>query len=105
MAQFTAYQNPNPASRRQYPYLLDIQSDLLDDLRTTIAVPLCPSGSVVSITISKLNPVVDIEGTAYTVMVQDMAGVDRSQLGKKAYDLTRCRSEIVAAIDFMLSGI
>ncbi|MCH4565418.1 CcdB family protein [Halomonas sp. EGI 63088] len=33
MAQFCVYENKNPASRRQYPYLLDIQSDLLRTLR------------------------------------------------------------------------
>lgn len=31
MAQFTAYENPNTATNKTYPYLLDIHSDLLDD--------------------------------------------------------------------------
>lgn len=35
MAQFVAYENPNKATKNAYPYLLDIQSNLLDDLRTT----------------------------------------------------------------------
>ena len=41
MAQFKAYENPNKATRKTYPYLLDIQSNLLDDLRTTVVIPLC----------------------------------------------------------------
>lgn len=40
MAQFNAYENPSKASKRAYPYLLDIQSNLLEDLSTTIAIPL-----------------------------------------------------------------
>ncbi|PWV68837.1 CcdB family protein [Halomonas sp. A11-A] len=44
MAQFHAYENRNPASRERYPYLLDIQCDLLGELRTTVVVPLCPAG-------------------------------------------------------------
>ena len=105
MAQFIAYQNPNPASRERFPCLLDIQSDLLDDLRTTIVVPLCPSESVAHITMSKLNPVLDIDGDHFTAMVQDMAGIDRSQLGQELCDLTHYRAEIIAAVDFVLSGI
>ncbi len=31
MAQFTAQENPNTATNKTYPYLLDIQSNLLDD--------------------------------------------------------------------------
>jgi toxin CcdB len=105
MAQFIAYQNPNPASSEQYPCLLDIQSNLLDELRTTIVVPLCPSGSVADITISKLNPVLEINGERFTAMVQDLAGVDRRQLGRELCDLTRYKPEIIAAVDFAISGI
>lgn len=105
MPQFFAYQNPNPASREQFPYLLDIQNNLLDDLRTTIVVPLCPSASVAHIAISKLNPVLNIGGDRFTAIVQDMAGVDRRQLGREACDLTHYRAEIITAVDFLLSGI
>ena len=45
MAQFSAYANSNPATRESYPYLLDIQSNLLRDLRTTIVIPLSPAGA------------------------------------------------------------
>ncbi|MEX0943540.1 MAG: CcdB family protein [Pseudomonadales bacterium] len=105
MAQFVAYQNSNPASREQFPWLLDIQSNLLDDLLTTIVVPLSPSESVAHITISKLNPVLDLDGDRFTAMVQDMAGVGRNQLGRELFDLSHYRAEIIAAVDFVLSGI
>jgi len=42
-AQFIAYENANPATKKTYPYLLDIQSNLLDELRTTVVIPLCPA--------------------------------------------------------------
>ena len=35
MGQFWAYTNPNPATRDSYPFLLEIQSNLLRDLGTT----------------------------------------------------------------------
>lgn len=105
MAQFFAYQNLNPASRQQFPYLLDIQSNLLDALRTTIVVPLSPAQRVAGMTMSKLNPVIEINGDRYTAITQDMAGMNRNQLGPEAGDLTLYRSEIIAAVDFVLSGI
>ena len=43
MAQFKVYENPNDATRQTYPYLLDIQSNLLDELRTTVVIPLSPA--------------------------------------------------------------
>lgn len=105
MAQCCAYQNQNPATRKQFPLLLDIQSDLLDQLRTTVVIPLCPSEAVAHMTISKLNPVLEVNGGAYTAITQDMAGIDRKQLGQAVSDLTAYRADIIAAIDFMLSGI
>ena len=105
MGQFYAYKNSNPATRAQYPYLLDIQNNLLIGLRTTIVIPLTPSKIVASITLSTLNPVCALNGESFTVMTQDIAGVDRNQLGAQAYDLSPYRSEIIAAVDFVLSGI
>lgn len=40
MAQFDVYINPNTATRKVIPYLLDVQADLLDTLTTRVVVPL-----------------------------------------------------------------
>ena len=40
MTQFTVYRNKNPRSRATFPYLLDVQSDLLDGLQTRVVIPL-----------------------------------------------------------------
>jgi toxin CcdB len=105
MAQFKAYENPNKATRKTYPYLLDIQTNLLDELRTTVVIPLSPSALVGAAAITKLCPVLKIEGKSYVALTQQMAGIDRKILGKEVCDLSRYRSEIVAALDFIISGI
>ena len=105
MGQFCAYKNPNPATRAQYPYLLDIQSDLLSELRTTVVIPMTPSKLAAPISLTRLNPSIVIDGKAFTVMTQEIAGVDRNKLGAQAHDLSSYRSEIIAALDFVLSGI
>ena len=105
MSQFIAYANPNPATRKLFPYLLDIQSDLLDELRTTVVVPLCPATMVGEVVISKLSPAVEIDSRKYLVFTQQIAAVDRKALGKKVCDLSGYRTTIIAALDFVISGI
>ena len=105
MPQFHLYKNSNKTTRKTYPYLLDIQSNLLSDIRTTIVVPLMPNRLAESYTISKLNPVVQIKNEKFTVMTQNLSGIDRNILGESVNDLSHYRSEIFAAIDFVLSGI
>jgi len=106
MAQFFAYKNANPSTRNQYPYLLDIQSDLLSDLKTTLVIPLSPAKIAAPMSLSRLNSSFAlVDGETFFAITQDIAGIDRSHLGAQAYDLSALRSEIVAAVDFILSGI
>lgn len=105
MPQFHLYKNANKASQKNYPYLLDIQSDLLSDIRTTVVIPLMPKRLAGSHTISRLNPVIRVKSETFTVMTQSLAGIDRNALGEVVGDLAHYRAEIFAAIDFVLSGI
>jgi len=105
MGQFFAYKNANPKTRNYYPFLLDIQSDLLSELKTTIVIPLTLAKMTAPMTLSRLNPSFVLDGETFTAITQDIAGINRSQLGAKAYDLSAYRSEIISAVDFVLSGI
>ena len=46
MAQFDVYLNPGKQTRTTYPFILDIQNELIADIATRIVVPL---GRVVEI--------------------------------------------------------
>lgn len=105
MAQFRAYENPNKATKKTYPYLLDIQSNLLDDLRTTVVVPLCATSFAGKAAITKLCPILKIEDESFIALTQQIAGIDRKSLGNEVCDLSQYRSEIIAALDFIISGI
>ena len=102
MAQFCAYQNLNPATRAEFPYLLDVQSDLFEQLRTTLVVPLCPSESVARMKFSVMNPAIEIQGDLYTARIQEMAGIDRAHLGPEICRLAHYGSQIVDALDFLI---
>lgn len=105
MAQFKVYENPSKASKKRYPYLLDIQSNPLEDLRTTIVIPLCSMRIAEKAAISKLCPILDVEGELFVALTQQMAGTNKSTLGKEVCDLSHYRAEIINAVDFIISGI
>jgi toxin CcdB len=105
MSQFTVYANKNAKTRKTFPYVIDIQSDLLEGLQTTVVIPLCKASQLNDQIIAKLCPLVEINGEKFVAMSQQLAGIDRNQLGKEITNLSANRSQFIAAIDFMISGI
>ena len=100
MAQFSVYKNENAKSNKEYPYLLNVQNDILSSLDTCIIVPL----SVTMKPIKHLNPVFEIEGKSVVMSTTQMAGIDRTMLNKEVSNLEAFRREIIDAIDFMIVG-
>lgn len=105
MSQFTVYKNKNARTKKTFPYLLDIQSDLLDQIRTTIVIPLGKYTTVKEQVITKLCPIVEIDGVKFAALTQQIAGVDRTLLGAEVTNISDYRSEFIDAIDLIISGI
>jgi len=100
MAQFDVYENTNRATAELFPYLLDVQNDLLDDLRTRVVVPLGVGMSP----IRHLNPIFEIEGKKVVMSTADMAGISLNACGQKVLSLESKRNEIIDALDFLVNG-
>ena len=103
MAQFDVYENPNLETCRVFPFLLNVQADLLDSLPTRVVVPL------VGITMLNkgalgLNPQFEIKGAKMFMSTAQVAGVATRALGTKVCSLKGHRSEILAALDFLFVG-
>ena len=105
MAQFTVYRNKNPQTRSAIPFLLDIQNDLLDGLETRVVVPLYPLSAMKGRTLRTLTPVLGIEGEPFVLLTPQMAGIPRSELGDPVSRVEQHRFEIIAAIDFLVTGV
>lgn len=105
MPQFTVCRNKNPQTLSAIPFLLDVQNDLLSDLETRVVVPLCPVSAMKGMTLRTLMPVLEIDGERFVMLTPQMAGIPKSELGAPVTRVEQYRYEIIAAIDFLLTGI
>lgn len=105
MTQFTIYQNKNSQSKKEYPLLLDIQTNLLDSLQTTVVVPLKKLETNKDKVLTQLTPTFTIEGVDYLMFTPQLAGIQRKELGKAISDIEYARTDILNALDFLLTGI
>jgi len=105
MAQFDVYRNAHPATRARVPYLLDVQSDLLDALATRVVVPLCKPEVLRGKLAEKLNPVFEVEGRKMVLLTPELAGVSRKVFGQQIANLANRRDSIIAALDLAITGI
>lgn len=105
MAQFDLHANPDATSNHRIPFLLDVQSDLLDLLSTTVVVPLYDPGAVNVPPIRRLMPVFEVNGQSVIMATPELAGVSRKRLPPTMGDLRRQREVIMAALDTLLTGV
>jgi len=103
MAQFDVYQNTNARTKRHVPYLLDVQADILATLATRVVVPLI-AVSAMGQPAKHLNPQFRIKRATVVMSTAQLAGIDQNLLGEKVGSLKEQRDEILAALDFLLTG-
>ena len=102
MAQFDVYRfAPRGAG---FTLVVDVQNELLDGLATRIVAPLYPCHEK-DRPILRLNPVIPIEDKRYYLAIQEMAALRTKTLGAKVASLEDRRREIIAAIDFLVTGV
>jgi len=104
MRQFVAYANADAVSRKVVPYLLDVQSDLIETVGSRVVVPLVTverAGGV----IGRLMPCLDVGERRVVMDTAQIMGIPVRMLGKRAADLSHERHAILAAIDLLTHGI
>ncbi len=103
--QFYVYRNKSKVSAKSVPFLLDVQSDLLATLATRAVVPLYAQAKAPTKGLPSLMPVFTINQMPHVMVTTELAGVPLNLLGEVAADLTALRFEIIAALDFLISGV
>jgi len=103
MAQLDVYRNDNLESAAAFPYLLDLQSDLLSMLASRVIAPLEPLGAEPAM--QRLNPVFVVEGRRVVMATADLTSVRREVLRQRVTSLEGHRYDILNAIDVLWSGV
>ncbi len=105
MAQFDYYANTDKATNETYPFVVDVQDDLLDGLNSRVVIPLTPLANFEKATPKNLCPEITIEGKGYSLLTHQMASVSTRLLSQYEGSLVNIRNEIISAIDFLFTGI
>jgi toxin CcdB len=104
MPQFAVYMNRNLRSADFFPLLVDVQSELLQDLETRVVIPLARAASFSSFPLRYVMPTVELEGKAYLLMTPQLTGLSRVALGPMRGTLAAHAREISTATDMLLRG-
>lgn len=105
MAQFDIHENPSRTTKKLYPFLLDIQANHISELSTRIVIPLADQKIYGQTTLTRLTPEIAYGGISLLLMVPQLSSVESKKLKKPIGSLGHFRYEILAAIDFSISGI
>ena len=104
MPQFAVYRNRDRRTRRAYPLLVDVQTDLLQELDTRVVVPLTSAPSLVEFPLMNLMPTITFEGKPYVLVTPQLAGIAHARLGAHAGSVAAQGHAITSALEFMLRG-
>ena len=101
--QFDVYANKDRDTNKEFPYLLDIQSDTLKKLATRIVVPLTPS-SMIKFPVKTLHLGITIKGKKYIALFDELASYPAEELVKPIQNVGDYRAEIFEAMDLIIQG-
>jgi toxin CcdB len=87
-----------------FAFVIDVQNKILENLVSRVVIPLYklnPSDQPML----RLNPIVQFSGDKYYLATEEMGAVSAKALNKSVASLAEHRDEIIAAIDFLTTGV
>ena len=103
--QFDVFENPSPRMREVYPYVVDVQSDLLSALATRMMVPLAVTALASQNLPRQLCPLISVNDKPLMLVPFEAAPLDKRLLKAEITSIRDRSHEIIAAMDAVLSGI
>lgn len=102
MAQFDVHRNAG-LNTAIIPYMVVVQTDLLDDMATRVVIPLVKLSEMRPA--SLLNPVFEIEGVEVVLSTAEIAVLAAAEItGDVVVNLGNRREELVGALEFLFFG-
>ncbi len=105
MAQLDYFANTDKDTNKTYPFIVDVQDNLLGDLNSRVVIPLTPIINLEESYPKNLCPIITIEGKDYSLLTHQISSISKRFLSNYQGTLIHNRPEIIAAIDFLITGI
>lgn len=103
--QFDIYENPSPRMRDVYPFVVDVQSNLLSALPTRMVAPLAVTSLSAIDLPQRLCPIITVNNRPFMLVPFEAAPLDKRFLKGEIACVLERSYEIIAAMDAVLSGI
>ena len=103
--QFDVFENPSPRMRDVYPYVVDVQSDLLSSLATRMVVPLAFTTLAATDLPRRLCSLITVNDKAFMLVPFEAAPLDKRLLKTEITSVRAISHDIISAMDSVLSGI
>lgn len=91
--------------RDQYPFVVDVQSNLLSSLATRMVVPLAVTSLAAKELPQRLCPVFTVRRKNLMLVPFEAAPLDKRLLKTEVSSVRDRASDIIAAMDAVMSGI
>jgi toxin CcdB len=104
MAQFDVYANPSESAAHGIPYVVVVQSDLLDALATRMTIPLA-TVEFANKSPDKLCPIVMVNSQRLRALAHYAAPLPTRSLRQIVGNVAAHASELVAAMNVVVSGV
>ena len=104
MAQYDVFDNPSRSAADGIPYVVVIQSDLLDALATRLTMPLADVDAATKVP-TALCPVIVVKGRRLHALAHYAAPLPAKALRRPVENVAMQASALVSALDAVLSGI
>lgn len=104
MAQYDVFTNPSRSASDGIPYVVVIQSDLLDGLATRLTLPLAEFTAGTKVPMA-LCPVIVVKGQRLHALAHYAAPLPAKLLKRPVDNVAAQGSALVSALDAVLSGV
>jgi toxin CcdB len=104
MAQYDVFSNPSSSAAEGIPYVVVIQSDLLDALATRLTMPLAELDLKVKVP-AALCPIIVVNGKRLHALAHYAAPLPARLLKRPVDNVAAQASTLVSAMDAVLSGL
>lgn len=104
MQQFDVFPNPIAASRRAYPLVVCLQSDLFASGSDRVVAPLALRRNLAG-AMTRISPPANIDQDEYLVLVSTLVTVPAQMLSRRVANLASHREALLGAIDLLFYGV